>query len=113
MDPCGGDYADEDASPPDTADAALRLLADPLRRFVLSRLVEEPTNVASVDDLVGTYAERTGREPEDVAIECHHAVIPTLADADLVEFDEASGDVRYYPDPLVDRLLAIVERHEP
>jgi len=112
MDPCGGDYADEDASPPDTADAALQLLADPLRRFVLSRLVEEPTNVANVDDLVGTYAERTGRDAEGVAIECHHATIPTLADADLVEYDEASGDVRYYPDQLIERLLDVVEQHE-
>ena len=113
MGPCGGDYADEHASPPDTAGATLRLLANPFRRFVLSRLVEDPTNVANVDDLVETYAERTGREPEAVAIEFHHAAVPILADADLVEFDEASGDVRYYPDPLVDRLLAVVERHEP
>ena len=112
MGPCGGDFADEDASPPDSAGAVLRLLADPLRRFVLSRLVAEPTNVADVDDLVGTYAERTGRDAEGVAIECHHAAIPTLADADLVEYDEASGDVRYYPDQLIERLLDVVEQHE-
>lgn len=110
MGPCGGEFVDEDSSPPDTA---LRLLAEPFRRFVLSRLAAEPTNVANVDDLVESYAERADREPAAVAIEFHHAAVPVLSDADLVEFDEASGDVRYYPDPLIDGLLAVVEEYEP
>ena len=92
-------------------DGALRLLSDPLCRFVIGRLAELPGDSANLDDLIESYVERTeGVGRDSVELQCRHAHLPALAAAGVVDFDEQSGDVRYYPDPLIEEVLEVVER---
>ena len=93
-------------------DAALRLLANPQCRFVLRRLAAAPTNTANVDDLLESYAEHAGVPRETVEIDCRHAHLPLLVSAGVVTFDEATGDLRYHPDPMLESLLSSVDRWE-
>ena len=89
----------------------LRLLSDPLCRFILLQSRAEPENTVHFDDLVDRYEERVGDlDRQTLEVQCHHAHLPALQSAGVVAFDSASGAIRYYPDPLVDELLDVVER---
>ena len=89
----------------------LRLLSDPLCRFILLQLSAEPANTLHFDDLVDRYVERFGEvDRETLEVQYHHAHLPALETAGVVDFDAESGAIRYDPDPLVDELLEVVER---
>lgn len=95
-------------------DTCLKLLSSAECRHLLRQLVNQSDNVAYLDDLVDSYIEWTDveRVTEDVRIQCHHHHLPALADAGLVDFDEMSGAVRYYPNEKVETLLDVVNQWE-
>lgn len=94
-------------------DATLELLADRERRAVLGYLMDDPRGTATVSELADHLAEMRAEEagdeadPEEAGDEAtttlHHVHLPKLADAGVVEYDDRSGEVRYWGE---DRLEA-------
>lgn len=92
-------------------DTTLRALADEQRRLVIRYLRETPDGIASYDELQSHLTRQGSAEltPREVAIRLHHALLPTLADADILEYDPLSETVRYQPNPLVESVLETLE----
>lgn len=82
-------------------DAILYLLADHHRRDLLRYLVESPGETCSFDEctdhLVTRGAERAEERPARVRVEARlrHVHVPRLADADVLEYDSRSQEIRY------------------
>ena len=104
----------------DNIDDLLVTLSDPRRRHVLYYLrhhdtanIEELADVLTgwltvEDDVVATPKRR-----QDVRLGLYHSHLPALADADLVSYDQSSGEVSLEPLPdYVDALLAETLRAE-
>ncbi|RQG91988.1 PAS domain-containing sensor histidine kinase [Natrarchaeobius chitinivorans] len=94
-------------------ETALRILADQQNRETIWCLEEETTDgVASYDELIkyidSHYSE--DQDQEEVRVQLHHVILPTLEDANLVEFDPRAETVRYRPDPLVTDILESTEQ---
>lgn len=84
-----------------------RVLAEPRRRAILQHFISEGEVTASYEELLegvlstdGPPDSRAGAE-----IKLHHMDLPALENAQLVEYDERSGTVRYIENPLVEELL--------
>lgn len=92
----------------EAADDLLSVVADDRRRRVLRELSSKPDGVASVEELAESPASQdaTG-DVEEIAL--HHAVIPALDEAGLVEYDARSRTVRYRSVPEAERLLAALD----
>jgi DNA-binding transcriptional ArsR family regulator len=93
-----------------STDTALQILANGQRRRVLRTLVESG-GTTTVDELARapeTDASSTaaGDATDDGhRIRLHHAHLPKLADADLVEYDPGDDTVRYRSSDIVEDLL--------
>lgn len=100
---------------PLSLDAILSLLANDRRRDVLAYLAETDDDVTSIEDLVAhlvrVEGERTGKLPshENVEATLLNVHIPKLADATIVEYDERSRQLRYWPNERLEHWLALVE----
>lgn len=113
--PGGADGGDD---PPkldgDRVDELLRALADRRRRFVLYGGRELDGDAFSVDELAdyvaGNAPGADGRE--QLLLELHHAQLPALSDAGLVDYDPRSRTVRFRAVPRIDELLLPVGRVE-
>lgn len=92
-----------------TTDGEVELLTETRRRHVIRYLMRDPSDRASIDELVESVVEAAaaGHEPnrEEVRIGLHHKDLPKLADRGLVEYDSRSGAVRYCPNDRVETLL--------
>ncbi len=100
-------------------DACLDLLADCRRRLVVRELRRE-SDGTTVDELVDRlHADRSvpGERSTDrvhLASQLHHTHLPKLADHGVVEYDVATGFVRYRSDDQVERVLdSLPERATP
>lgn len=71
----------------DCLDEVFAVLGDRHRRRVLARLLDRPAT--SLDDILP--ADDAGEERNRVEVQLHHAHLPTLDDADFVDWD---GDHR-------------------
>jgi len=99
----------EDRPRGEKLDALFEILADAQRRRILAHLDERDDDVATVADLRDALADgdaSTG-ERERIAIRLHHAHVPKLAAAGLVEYDDRSGMVRYLGGPAVSDWLEL------
>ena len=97
---------------PDTFDTVLKTLSHRHARVVYHYLRYHPVEVASVDDLVHYVPEHDEQATEEhsVEIHLHHATIPNLADAGVIEYDPRSETVRYRePGPVEAWLDHVVE----
>lgn len=65
-------------------------------RAVLQYFRSHPTEVATVDDLVAFVrdADQPDADETGIAIHLHHAALPRLADAGLVDYDARSNTAR-------------------
>ncbi|MBO4246647.1 hypothetical protein IL252_02305 [Halomicrobium sp. IBSBa] len=100
-------------------DGLFDALASTVRRQTLCYLLDEPHT--TVETLATLFADRRSTadgpvslsERDRVVIELRHVHLPQLADATLVEYDSATGDVRLreFPDPVRD-LLRFTQRYE-
>ena len=95
-------------------DTVFRLLSHTECRHILRKLASHPGNFVPVGELVDSCVEA---QPDDrdidreaVEIQCHHQHLPALEAAGLIEYDETSGDVRYYRNPMVEEVLDIVHQ---
>jgi hypothetical protein len=93
-----------------TTDELLDLIAHERRRAVVRRLIEADDGRASVAELVPETGGEPGPTERDirVRIELHHHHLPKLERAGVVEYDPRNGDVRYRPDPRLERLVRFV-----
>lgn len=93
-----------------TTDTALRLLGSQQRRKVLRHLIEADGHVP-LDRLVevlvaGAFPSTDGEAARDhVALTLHHADLPMLQEAGVVEFDPRRETVRYHPTDRVEEVL--------
>ncbi|WP_018258149.1 DUF7344 domain-containing protein [Halomicrobium katesii] len=93
--------------------------ASTVRRQTLCYLFDEPrTTVETLATLLAAQRSTADgpvdpTERDRVAIELRHVHLPELADATLIEYDSATGDVRLreFPDPVRD-LLRFTRRYE-
>lgn len=96
-------------------DTALEVLADPLRRSLVTQLVDGHENVTTLAELVDRITpgnpppESPGVTRHDaLRLELVHTHLPTLEDAGVVEYDARTGTIRYHPDERVEKLLEFV-----
>ncbi|MDH5018909.1 DUF7344 domain-containing protein [Halobacterium rubrum] len=80
------------------------LLADPLRRRVLSHIQYSTTEETSLEALAGELRTAEDVDADALAIRLHHVVLPQLADAGVVKYDARNKTVRYRDHAVLDRL---------
>lgn len=96
-------------------DDVFALLATRRRRFAVHYLsrAEDVAALAAIAEQVAVW-ERGGEEPasdehaERVERDLRNRHLPALADANVAEFDERNGDVRYRGHPVVEEFVAHV-----
>ncbi|QLG62793.1 DUF7344 domain-containing protein [Halorarum salinum] len=79
----------------ETVDQLLSLLANSHCRSALTYMREESTDVFSVGDIANALGTQADREVDQVTIQLHHAILPKLADASVVNYDAPSKTVQY------------------
>lgn len=67
------------------------------------------TAVATVDELAAAVSDRQGESRREIAIRLHHATLPKLAEAGLIDYDARSTTARYWGIEQGDRLTAETE----
>ena len=82
-----------------TIDRLHLALAHEYRRLVLAHFETSPTRTASLTDLTAYVAARRSpsdpRPAEQIRTRLHHADLPKLEGAGLVEYDARTATVRY------------------
>lgn len=88
------------------ADKLLSALSIGYNRSVLAHLSQSGDDVASLPELAAAVAERRDdagqTDPEPIALYLHHAGLPKLAEAGVVDYDRRGNTVRYRGHPLLD-----------
>lgn len=105
---CGSGSAWADLSvASEQLDDWLRLLCDRSCRFVCYRLLIAEQDALSIDELGDWLVEQdAGSERFDrIEVELHHATIPRLSNAGLVDYDARNGTVRRREEALREDLL--------
>ncbi len=96
----------------DDLDALLPILADPVRRRIITHLREAPTETVSLDELTTQLATDSEHDPEYTRILLHHKHLPKLADEAIVDYDRRTNTVRYDGHPELETLLDTVHTHQ-
>lgn len=94
-------------------DKVLKILANRHRRLAIRFLADTTDGVASYAELADHLAASGSQKRETVRIYLHHAMLPTLEAANIVEYDPRGETVRYQPDPFVEGILETVESEPP
>lgn len=95
----------------ETSDSPLTVLANPGCRAVLTYFRDTAAEVASVEDLADEINNQDHGGPDLTAVQLHHATLPRLADAGVVEYDARSNAVRYRGHSELESLMdALVDR---
>ncbi|WP_158059426.1 DUF7344 domain-containing protein [Halorussus halophilus] len=97
-----------DRSPSVTADlnTVFSLLSNEHCRYLLYYLVTKEGEVAEIDDAVKGVSkykaagEETDKQVnrEKVRIELHHSLLPKLRDAEVIDYDQRHGTIRFTGD---------------
>lgn len=101
-------------SPSVSTEKALRLVADPRRRSILSQLIDSEETEITTDSLVDRIIpenpppESTATHADSLRIDVHHNHLPQLEDANLVEYDPRTETIRYIPNERVERIVEFV-----
>lgn len=96
----------EDQFAVETVNQLLSALFIEYNRCVLNYFRDSSERVASLDELAEYVAERQrgcdADSPEEVAIRLHHAGLPKLTDAGILDYDPRSKTVRCRDHPLIE-----------
>lgn len=103
-----------------TLDAVFYILSNRRRRYACRYLSGEADGVADfdavVDHVVAWEAEQDDELPDDhrkrVVSDLHHAHLPQLSDANLLDYDPRSGTVRYWGHPQIEKWVERASRVE-
>lgn len=101
-------YEDEDVP----LNTALTVLADEHRRLVLQYLEETSNGVASRQELIDYMCTHSSgsQDTGQVEIHLHHACLPKLSNAKLIEYDPRSETIRYRSHAIVEDLLDHIDQ---
>lgn len=93
-----------------SVDTVLDVLANQHSRFVLAILRESSNGTVDVSVLATLLSDRSDAigSRGEAALELRHAVLPSLADAGLVDHDRQDGTVHYVGHPRVEAVLELV-----
>ncbi|MDT3437894.1 hypothetical protein [Haloarcula sp. 1CSR25-25] len=91
---------------PETVDRILSVLAHKPNRGVLNYFRESSESLASLDELADYVATKETssdlESPEQVAVYLHHAGLPKIADAGILDYDPRTKTVRSRDHPLLE-----------
>lgn len=90
---------------PETKDQLLSALSHGYNRCVLAFFRESSETAVSLDELAEYVAEQDGSDhssPDRVAVRLHHAGLPKLADAGVLDYDPRKKTVRCRDHPVVE-----------
>lgn len=90
---------------PDTADEALRVLADRHCRATATLLWEAPEETVTLETIAHDLSTQDPRDPERLASRLHHVVLPKLAEIGVVEYDREDATAGYRGNARVESLL--------
>ena len=102
------DTGENGSVPTPSLDTVFDLLSDQRRRYVLYHLVNAADDTVGYEDLAEQVAvwEAGGDPSEDhvdrVATDLYHIHLPKLTESNVVDFDQRSGDVRFWGQPTVE-----------
>ena len=97
-----------------STEIALRVVADPCRRSILTQLIDGEKTVVTTDTLVDRISpenpppKTTGTHADSLLIAVQHIHLPKLEDANLIEYDPRTKTIRYTPNERVERVLRFV-----
>lgn len=97
-----------------STETALRVVADPCRRSILSQLIDSEETMVTMDTLVDRISpenpppKTTGTHADPQLIDVQHIHLPKLEDANLIEYDPRAKIIRYTPNERVERVLRFV-----
>lgn len=97
-----------------STETALRVVADPCRRSILSQLIDSEETMVTMDTLVDRISpenpppKTTGAHADPQLIDVQHIHLPKLEDANLIEYDPRTKIIRYTPNERVERVLRFV-----
>ena len=97
-----------------STEVALRVVADPCRRSILTQLIDGEETVVTVDGLIDRInpenppTETTPPPADSLLIDVLHSHLPTLEEANLIEYDPHSKTIRYTSDERVESVLRFV-----
>lgn len=95
----------------ETSDNLLTILADPHCCAVLTYFQDTAAEVTSAEALADEINDQDHGRPDCTAAQLHHATLPRLEDAGIVEYDVRSNTARYRGDPELELLMeAIADR---
>jgi hypothetical protein len=89
---------------PKTVDRILSALSHEYNRSVMNYFRESPDSIAALDklaDYVATKSTGIGSS-EEVALRLHHAGLPKIADAGILDYDPRTKTVRRRDHPLLE-----------
>ncbi|WP_226042438.1 hypothetical protein [Natrinema sp. DC36] len=97
-----------------STETALRVVADPCRRSILSQLIDGEETVITTDTLVDRInlenppPETTTTHADPLLIDVHHTHLLKLEEANLIEYDPRTKTIRYTSNERVGRVLQFV-----
>lgn len=105
-------------------DASLDALADPRCRSLLGFLADAEDDAVAETELAARLARArrsdekrsdasaSDPDPSNLCADLHHAVLPKLDDADLLDYDADSGLVSRRPDAAFESICSAIEAYE-
>ena len=97
-------------------DTLLHVLSDRYRRQILYYAVEEEHDVLQhsevVDHLIRWNRDLGEADRDSLRARLHHAALPKLADAGLLDYDTRSKTIRYRGDSCLDEVIPLLSAVE-
>lgn len=87
------------SAPTERVDELHATLANPYCRTILAHFADASENVTTVEALSTVVTDSDVRDVDGVMIELHHAALPKLDAAGVVDYDARSKTVRYRGHP--------------
>lgn len=87
------------SAPPDEADDLHAALASESCHAVVAHFACASETAATLDELAAVLATERDVDEADARVRLHHATLPRLDDAGLVDYDPGSKTVRYHGHP--------------
>lgn len=95
---------------PLTQDEILKVLEQKERREVIEFCRHQPNQTIKVDAVIDHCRETWDQvDREYIAIRLHHFHLPYLADRGIIEFDNRSKRLQYWPNDRLEEFLNVIQ----
>jgi hypothetical protein len=92
----------EEPLDPESLDRLLSALSTEPNRRIVQYFRDSSDETVALDDLAGHVSEMADRPPDRVALRLHHAALPKLAGAGLLEYDRRTQTARRLDHPILE-----------